>query len=687
MAHSRANDFSFPKRTIHLDFHTGPDIPDVGADFNAKEFARTFKNAHVDCVNVFAKCHHGLLYYDTDRPERHPGLARSLNLLEQQIEALHALDILAPIYLSVQCDEYATDTHPEWIALTPDLQQVKRTALPCPPGAAEPAFTAGWKILDMSSPYQDYLAEQLQEVLDKFAPVDGVILDMCWDQTSCSKWAMEGTLKQGYDPRLASDREKYAREVSHQYMQRYRDIFERGQKGERSLGLWFNSRPKTLLNFEKRFVHHVMVECLPTGGWGYSYFPYVARYVQSVAAELPLVSHTGRFYRSWGDNGGLKPEMALKYECCQIFSRQIANGIGDLLPPRGVPSPAVYDLIRRTYAYIEACEPYVKGGRLLSQIGVIVAPELGDRPTDAAYGAVCALQQLRHQFDIIPPDHDLADYDLVLVIEDVRIDHELKLRLQDYVDSGGALILSGRSAIDETRQPILGESGIDTAGESPYSHTFLHAAPKVSQGLADYGYVMYEPGFRMVPATPHAESLVAVGEPYFERDFTHFSGHEYTPEAGMSKYSAVVKNGNVITISVPLLEAYGRHASPNYRRLLGNCIDLLIPQPLIRDCGPSKLETTVVRAGDRTIVHLLAFSVERRAKDLDVAEDALPLVDMPISVKAAPPQRVYLVTDHTTSNAGEIAEVREMELDFEYRDGYAHSKVTVLGGHAMLVIE
>ena len=40
----------FPRRTIHLDFHTGPDIPDVGAEFDVDAFARTFVDAHVDSV-------------------------------------------------------------------------------------------------------------------------------------------------------------------------------------------------------------------------------------------------------------------------------------------------------------------------------------------------------------------------------------------------------------------------------------------------------------------------------------------------------------------------------------------------------------------------------------------------------------------------------------------------------------
>jgi hypothetical protein len=236
------------------------------------------------------------------------------------------------------------------------------------------------------------------------------------------------------------------------------------------------------------------------------------------------------------------------------------------------------------------------------------------------------------------------------------------------------LMVCGPSAVDADGHAIMDELGIETHGPSPYSHTFLHASEKVSRGLADYGYVMYETGFRMTPA-PGAETLVSVGEPYFQRDYNHFSGHEYTPEDRLSKYAAVVKNGKVITFSVPILEAYGKHAAPNYRILLGNCIDLLLPEALIRDEGPTKLETTVVCKGDTVVVHLISFCPERRADDLDIVEDPLPLVEMPIAIKIdKEPRCVFLAPN-------------ERDLLFEYRDGYVHTKVTVLDGHALLVIQ
>src|SRR5215207_1475144 len=133
-------------RQIHLDFHTGPWIGDVGTQFGAREFARTMQAAHVDSVTVFAKCHHGHLYYETNRAERHPGLKRGVRLLEQQVESLHREGIRAPIYISVMCDEWAADHHQEWVASQADGRHVGRGPLENRNGA--------WQILDMSSPYQ-----------------------------------------------------------------------------------------------------------------------------------------------------------------------------------------------------------------------------------------------------------------------------------------------------------------------------------------------------------------------------------------------------------------------------------------------------------------------------------------------------------------------------------------------------
>jgi len=45
------------KRAIHIDFHTMPGIYDFGREWDAAEFAKTLKDAHVTCINAFAPHH------------------------------------------------------------------------------------------------------------------------------------------------------------------------------------------------------------------------------------------------------------------------------------------------------------------------------------------------------------------------------------------------------------------------------------------------------------------------------------------------------------------------------------------------------------------------------------------------------------------------------------------------------
>ena len=105
-------------RQVHLDFHTHADIPGIGEKFDAKAFARSLREAYVDSVTVFSKCHHGLSYHPTKVGKMHPHL--EFNLLRAQMDALHAEGIKAPVYLTASWDELAAFEHPEWRTVLPD---------------------------------------------------------------------------------------------------------------------------------------------------------------------------------------------------------------------------------------------------------------------------------------------------------------------------------------------------------------------------------------------------------------------------------------------------------------------------------------------------------------------------------------------------------------------------------------
>jgi hypothetical protein len=285
-----------------------------------------------------------------------------------------------------------------------------------------------------------------------------------------------------------------------------------------------------------------------------------------------------------------------------------------------------------------------------------------------------ALQELRHQFDLLAADGDFAGYDMVIVPETTPVGKDLAARLRSYVQAGGRLIMVERASVSETGEPVIPELGVVYHGESPFKTTYLRASEALARDIPALDHVEYERGLRITPAMG-AQSLCEVIEPYFERTFEHFCSHGQTPPDKPSKYAAVVHNGNVLTFSFPIFTAYGNHASPAYRLLLGNAIDLLLPNKIVRDKGPVHLEASVLDKGDRRIVHLLSFCPVRKATGLDIIEDPFPLVSMPISVRLNKrPHRVLLAPAGT-------------EIPFEFSDGYAHVQVSDTTGHVMLVFE
>ena len=79
------------KRAVHFDFHTMPGIDDMTGTFGPKDLAEALSDAHVDYVNIFARCNIGFSYYPTKLGTVYPGLDR--DLLGEAIEELHKRNI------------------------------------------------------------------------------------------------------------------------------------------------------------------------------------------------------------------------------------------------------------------------------------------------------------------------------------------------------------------------------------------------------------------------------------------------------------------------------------------------------------------------------------------------------------------------------------------------------------------
>lgn len=160
----------FPKRSIHLDFHTLPSVRDVGRAFDADTFARTLSDAGTQSINVFAKCNLGCAYYPTNVGIMHPSL--QFDMLGQMIEACHRNRIQVIAYFNAGLDHEQAQRHRDWCKLN-DKGQVYSL----------PDTTWFFRQMCLNTAYGDFTYQMIGEMLQRY-PVDGIFLD-CFQTTPC----------------------------------------------------------------------------------------------------------------------------------------------------------------------------------------------------------------------------------------------------------------------------------------------------------------------------------------------------------------------------------------------------------------------------------------------------------------------------------------------------------------------
>ncbi len=480
---------SLPFRQVHLDFHTSEDIPSIAADFDPQVFAETLAGAHVNSINLFARCHHGWMYYDSQRfPDRvHPHLAKK-NLLKEQIEACHARGIRAPIYITIQWDHHSANTHPEWLTLGADGKPISFN------GPLEAGF---YRYLCVNSPYRDFIKAHTQEVLETL-PVDGLWFDIVQPVECICQHCRKQMIEQGLEPSDAAHRRAFALRSINAFK---RDLTAFVRQFNPDCLIFYNAghigpRHRAVADAYT----HFELESLPSGGWGYIHFPLTMRYARSLGLEC--IGMTGKFHTAWGDFHSYKNPAALQYEVFNMLALAAKCCVGDQLHPSGAISQPTYDLIGSVYAEVEAKEPWCVDALPLTDIGVLTPEEfhggsLSDLPP-ALIGAVRMLTECGFQFDVLDSFSDFERYKLLILPDVIPVEGDLAGKLKTYLAHGGHLLLSYRSGLDPaTEQFALPEFGVRSLGEAPYSPDFLVPSAALGQGLPAAEHVMYQKGLKV----------------------------------------------------------------------------------------------------------------------------------------------------------------------------------------------
>ncbi len=655
-------------RQVHLDFHTSELIPGIGSRFDPDDFARTLEEARVDSINLFAKCHHGWSYHPTEVGQTHPHL--DFDLLRAQVNACHARGIETPIYISAVWDELAAREHPEWRIESPNGEH------PVQHGNGQ---GAGWKFLDLSSPYADHFMAQLEEVARLFPDGHGFWVDICFQKPSVSAFARAGMERDGLDWRSAEDRARFAEVTSFRFFERVSEVARRdGKPVFFNLGHIRRGRAEVL----RRFFSHIEIESLPTGKWGYDHFPVSARYAETLGMDY--LGMTGKFHHMWGEIGGYKLPAALVYECGAMLAQGARCCIGDHLHPTGAIDASTYRGIGEAYRWVEAREPWAVGSTNRAEIGVIGTEATqhplysdmpnSDNPVDD--GLVRVLLEGKFTFDLLDPDAELGPYRLVILPDAIEVDDDLRSRLDAHLAGGGRLLLSGRSGLRDGR--FLFDCGAAWEGASPFRQgDYVLPAPSLRSEFVNDPLFTYAPSERI--RVTDGESLGEVYEPYFDREGPRFSGHLMTPaKPDPSGYAMGSRKGGVTYLAHPIFSAYHRSGAVALLHSLCRVVEAALGEaPMIRAGLPTAARATLRRQDGRDVLHLLHANPIRRGTlrgdAVQPIQDIVALRDVAVDVAMEGARSVRLVPE------GEA-------LPFTAEGGRVRFTVPLVEGHRMVEI-
>jgi len=613
-------------RQIHLDFHTSEQLPGVGLNFSKAQFQAALKEAHVNAINVFAKCHHSWSYYPTKVGKMHPNL--TFDLLAAQIEACHEIDVLAPIYYTVGWSVNDANTNPDWVMRDINGDPVTSAPFDWTAKSEDARPTFHWIFLCPNTGYHDHMMAQVEELSNNY-PVDGFWFDIYQAHRLCyCEACKKGMLEQKMNIDNQEDVQAYRAQVIKKHQQDMRNLISSYHP---NATVFFNgvTSVERDVNFKYELFSNNTVqdlEDLPTTWGGYDKLPMQSKYF--LKAGYPITAMSGKFHTAWGEFGGFKHPNALRYEAASMIAWGAHCNFGDQLHPSGEMDMATYKNMSEAYAYVEQIEDYGIGGMPLARVGFWRCFEL-------AYdeGLARILLESHINFDIANLSEDLSQFDVILIPGKACLSQADADRLNTFVQQGGSLIVMAKGALNKNKDAFLLDLGANYLAEANCDIDYLLAGQDIAEGLVQSPFLNYEAAIR-VQADKGTEVLASIHEPYFSRTYGKFTSHQNTPyQLEPATHPGIVRKGKVIFIAHALDKLYFEHGARLHRDIYSNVLKLLHKRPMLETKLPSAARISLLHQAqhNRYVAHLLYGPPIQRGR-CEVIEDLPSLYNVPVTV-------------------------------------------------------
>lgn len=642
-------------RGIHLDFHTSENIENIGQDFNQDEFGKTLQSANVDYITLFAKCHHGNIYYKDSKFRIHPNLM--INLLSEQIQACKKYGIQTGIYISTGFDEYLARENPDWLYRDINGLSNKDEYM---------NSKAGFSLLCLNSGYLDILIEQVKEVMIKFNPAN-LFFDIIVERNCYCLNCIKSMKEKGYDINNNNDVRDHNIQVVQNYYKKMREVVDSYNKNTKIMqngGNYPIGRRDIIQHSD-----YLEIESVPTGSWGYDHFPSSISYLRNKGKYC--IGMTTKFHFAWGEFGGYKYPNAFLYEASQIFSFGAAVNIGDQLHPSGKLDLYTYKTIGKAFNYIKSVENY-KSMDYKSEIGVLapndkysnIRQKLGGR------GAARILFELKYQFDMIDYEDDYSEYKLIIIPDDVYIDGKTEKKLRNFIENGGKILASGTSCVRDSI--LIFDFGAEFISESKFQPNFFRTNYELENSLESEALLIYEKSYDI--KGKNIEPLAVKYSPYFNRSNSKFCSHLHSPCDFTNESVGVSEGKDGIYIACNIFSDYANVGSLSSKQIIKPLLKNLIKDKIIVSNLPSQAKACISEDEKSYYLNLLYANTIKRGIGVEVIEDIVPLYDIDISLNISNEiQKVILVPQNK-------------EIKFIVQNGRIDFKIDKLDKHQLVLL-
>lgn len=627
-------------RAIHYDFHTSPGIPNIFGNFDADKFAEQLSAAHVDYINVAARCNMGYSYYNTKVGKKYPGL-NDRDPLKEILDACHKKSIGVTAYINLGLDHELSADNYGWLKMSKDgivhLPNKKANFF------RRMCFNTG---------YRQHLLEEIKEICSY--DIDGLFCD-CFLLYPCyCPQCMADMNARGIDTSNDAAVMEYQNTIRYEVAE---DICRAMGEKRGKIKLYINSMP-----WAANTQTHAEIECLSSDPqWGYDYFDSMAAYTRPKFQDRVYMS--GRFQRSWGDFGGVKPLASMQNDLYDAMMNGFGISFGDHMHPIDGFENEVAARIGKVMEEQMAYEPFVANADCITEVGLLIHsnPKTALLPPFVK-GAARMLKELKIPFNVYDETGEFENSKLLLVADGTAFDDDVKKRLVNYVNNGGKVIFTG-PAVDLGSQcgllnfaEILGKDTRDNA---------YFTLPN-----SDMRWAVYNPSriMKNISGTEVAKDVDNVLNFTWDGRQSNF----YRPQGNATQNSAAIIGENTACVSFDIFTAYIENFLVEHRDLMKTLIDKLLPCKLIESPNaPKTTAMSLTKNENATVFHIKATYPEHKMTT-GIIEEHTYIKSVPVSILGEY-KEVYILPEM-------------QKIESEVCDGRTHfSTGDVLGYRAFLL--